>query len=291
MDFASRPALILGAHFSIAGGLERAILEAASRQCNTLQLFTKNAMTWKEKPLTESAIQKFTEIKTKTGIDNIISHASYLINIAGPDPKKAAMSCSALKQEILRCRLLDIPCAVLHPGAHMGEGEAKGIARIAENINRIFEQTGGAATRLLLETTAGQGTSIGHRFEQLAAVMDQIEDKSRIGVCMDTCHIFAAGYDISDKSGYEKTMADFDDIVGLNNLRVLHLNDAKKAGGTRVDRHEHIGEGFIGIHAFELIINDARLQKIPKIIETPKIKNTQDGDTVNLDLLRKLQIQ
>ena len=291
MTSASRPALILGAHFSIVGGLEQAILEAASRQCTTLQIFTKNAMTWKEKPLTETAIQKFAAVRTKTGIDNIISHASYLINIAGPDPKKAVMSCSALKQEILRCGQLDIPYAVLHPGAHMGEGDAKGIARIAENINRIFEQTDGAKTNLLLETTAGQGTSIGHRFEQLAAVMDKVEDNSRIGVCMDTCHIFAAGYNISDKTGYEKTMADFDDIVGLNKLRVIHLNDTKKAGGSKVDRHEHIGDGFIGKDAFEFIINDARLQKIPKIIETPKLKNNQDGDTINLNLLRKLQFQ
>ena len=285
-----QPALLLGAHFSIAKGLPRAILDADSYKCNTLQIFTKNAQTWKEKTLTKNQIDDFLKTRQKTGIYNIISHTSYLINIAGPDPKKAEMSCEALKQEIIRCGQLDIPYIVLHPGAHMGEGDAKGIDRIADNINRIFDLTDTLSSRLLLETTAGQGTSIGHFFEQLAAIIEKVHDKTRIGVCLDTCHIFAAGYDFSDKNGYEQAIRNFDDIIGLKNLFVIHLNDSKKACGTRVDRHEHIGDGFIGREAFKYMINDSRLKDIPKIIETPKLKNEQDADTINLELLRNMRL-
>ena len=200
------------------------------------------------------------------------------------------MSCEALKQEIIRCAQLEIPYIVLHPGAHMGEGDAKGIDRIADNINRIFDLTDTISSRLLLETTAGQGTGIGHTFEQLSAIMNNVYDKTRIGVCLDTCHIFAAGYDFSDKDGYEQMIRNFDDIIGLKNLFVIHLNDTKKACGTRVDRHEHIGDGFIGRDAFKYIINDSRLKDIPKIIETPKLKNEQDADTINLELLRNMRL-
>ncbi len=282
--------LLMGAHFSIAKGLHKAITEADSYNCNALQIFTKNASTWKEKFLTENQINDFLKTKQKTGIDRIISHTSYLINIAGPDKKKSAMSCEALKQEIIRCGQLEIPYVVLHPGAHMGEGEEKGIQRIANNVNRIFVATNGIATRLLLETTAGQGSSIGHTFEQLDSIIKKVEDKSRIGICLDTCHIFAAGYDISNKKGYEHTIKAFDDIIGLNNLFVIHLNDTKKACNTRVDRHEHIGDGCIGLDAFKHIINDSRLKDIPKILETPKLKDGKDADTINLELLRRLHL-
>ena len=283
-----QPSLLLGAHFSIAKGRHRAILEADSYKCNTLQIFTKNAQTWKEKTLTEKEIKKFNDTKKQTGIFQIISHTSYLINIAGSNPKKVKMSCEALKQEIVRCGQLEIPYVVLHPGSHMGEGEKKGIQRITDNINRILAATNGNSARLLLETTAGQGTSIGHTFEQLAAIIEKVHDKTRIGICMDTCHIFAAGYDISNKQGYENTIKALDDIIGLKNLFAIHLNDTKKACNTRVDRHEHIGDGYIGLDAFRYIINDSRLKNIPKIIETPKLKNQQDADTINLELLRSL---
>jgi len=285
-----QPTLLLGAHFSIAKGLHQAILSADSYNCNTLQIFTKNAQTWKEKTLTEKEIKKFKHTKEQTGIHQIISHTSYLINIAGPDKKKAEMSCEALKQEFIRCRQLDIPYTVLHPGSHMGDGEEKGINRITDNINQIFSATEEITTRLLLETTAGQGSSIGHTFEQLATIIEKIHDQSRIGICLDTCHIFAAGYDISDKKGYKNTIKDFDDIIGLKNLFVIHLNDTQKACNTRVDRHEHIGDGFIGLDAFKLIVNDSRLQNIPKILETPKLKNEQDADSINLELFRQLQL-
>ena len=290
MKNTKQPTLLLGAHFSIAKGLHQAILSADSYKCNTLQIFTKNAQTWKEKTLTEKEIKKFKHTKEQTGIHQIISHTSYLINIAGPDKKKAEMSCEALKQEFIRCRQLDIPYTVLHPGSHMGDGEEKGINRITDNINQIFSATEEITTRLLLETTAGQGSSIGHTFEQLATIIEKIHDQSRIGICLDTCHIFAAGYDISDKKGYKNTIKDFDDIIGLKNLFVIHLNDTQKACNTRVDRHEHIGDGFIGLDAFKLIVNDSRLQNIPKILETPKLKNEQDADSINLELFRQLQL-
>lgn len=279
---------LLGAHFSISGGLQHAITEAAHYQCNCLQLFTKNANTWKEKTLTDTQVQTFSQTKEKTGITRIISHASYLINIAGPDAKKAAMSCEALKQELIRCGKLDIPYVVLHPGFHMGSGEDAGINAISDRLNRIFRQTAAIKTRLLLETTAGQGTCIGHRFEQLASIMEKIEDHDRIGVCLDTCHIFAAGYDISDTTGYEETIRQFDRIIGLENLFVIHVNDAKKECGSRVDRHEHIGDGLIGLNGFKQMMNDTRLANIPKILETPKLKDSRDADVINLKLLRCL---
>ncbi len=282
--------LLLGAHFSIAKGLDKAIIEADAYHCNTLQIFTKNASTWKEKFLTEKQIQDFIKTRQKTGINQILSHTSYLINIAGPDLKKAKMSCEALKQEIIRCGQLEIPFIVLHPGSHMGAGEQKGIQRIADNINRIFATTNEITARLLLETTAGQGTSIGHTFEQLDAIIKKVEEKSRIGICLDTCHIFAAGYDISHKKGYENTIKAFDDIIGLKNLFAIHLNDTKKACNTRVDRHEHIGEGCIGLDAFKYIINDERLSNIPKILETPKLKGNEDADLINLELLRRMHL-
>ncbi len=290
MKHTKQQSLLLGAHFSIANGLHRAILEADTYGCNTLQIFTKNANSWKEKTLAENQIKKFSEIKAQTGIYNIISHTSYLINLAGPDKKKAAMSCEALKHEIIRCGQLDIPYIVLHPGSHMGEGETRGINRIADTINQIFDATAGVTTRLLLETTAGQGTSIGHTFEQLSAIIEKVHNKSRIGVCLDTCHIFAAGYDISNKKSYENTIQNFDDNIGLKNLFVIHLNDTKKKYATRVDRHEHIGDGFIGLDAFKLIINDPRLKNIPKILETPKLKDGKNADLINLELLRDMHL-
>jgi len=178
---------------------------------------------------------------------------------------------------------------VLHPGSHTGDGEQTGIRRIADNLNEIFASTQGLRVRVLLETTAGQGSSIGHRFEHLAAIMEKTSDQSRIGVCLDTCHIFAAGYDISTGEGYRQTINEFDKIIGIDRLYVIHLNDSKREAGSRVDRHEHIGDGFIGLEGFRYLINDRRLEKIPKIIETPKIKTGKDGDIINLRRLRRLQ--
>ena len=282
---------LLGAHFSIAKGLHRSIEEAVAYGCNTLQMFTKNANTWKEKEIAGAEIERFHRSIKESGITRIASHTSYLINLASPDPKKHRMSCEALKRELLRSASLSIPFVVLHPGAHMGTGEKKGTAKIAASINRIFNQTPGANVRLLLETTAGQGSSIGHRFEQLAAILQRVEHGDRVGVCLDTCHIFASGYDIRSGTSYRKTIKRFDDVIGLERLYVIHLNDSKKGLGSRVDRHEHIGKGQIGMEGFRALMNDPRFFNIPKIIETQKDTNGIDWDQINLDKLRGLMVR
>lgn len=279
---------LLGAHFSIAKGLHNALYEAQAYGCNALQIFTKNATTWKERTLSQDEIDRFDQVREHTGITAIASHTSYLINLATYEKKKHTMSCNALKNELVRSSMLGIPFVVLHPGAHMGKGEKEGIRKIAASINTIFAQTPGIQTRLLLETTAGQGSGLGHTFEQLTAIMDRVENKDLLGVCLDTAHIFAAGYDIRTASAYHETIDAFDAKTGLEHLYLIHLNDSKKDLGSRVDRHEHIGEGLIGLKAFKSIMNDKRLINIPKIIETPKEKEGTDYDTVNLNRLRGL---
>jgi deoxyribonuclease IV len=282
--------LLLGAHFSISGGMHRAIEEARSYQCKVLQLFTKNATTWRERTLSEKDIDIFNQARELSGIRIIVAHTSYLINIAGGHEKKISLSREALKNELIRCGQLGIDFLVLHPGSHMGDGEETGIMRISQNINEIFNEIKGNRTRLLLETTAGQGSSIGFCFEQLASIIQRIQDRSLVGICLDTCHIFAAGYDISTPAGYRKTINAFDDIIGLEHLHLIHLNDSKKDAGSRVDRHEHIGSGFIGMGTFKFIINDFRFKNIPKIIETPKGKTKlKDWDKINLTRLKNLQ--
>jgi deoxyribonuclease-4 len=279
---------LLGAHFSIAKGLHGALFEAQKYGCNVLQIFTKNANTWKERTLTPAEIDQFEQARSETGITAIAAHTSYLINLATGEQQKRVMSCEALKQELMRASTLNIPFVVLHPGSHMEQGEAEGIRLIADNINQTLAQIPDLKTRLLLETTAGQGSSLGHTFEQLAMIRNKIENKTAVGFCLDTNHIFAAGYDIRTPAAYRKTIGAFDSGPGIRHLYLIHLNDSKKELGSKVDRHEHIGQGHIGLKAFELIMNDQRLIKIPKIIETPKRQAGKDCDRINLDLLRGL---
>jgi len=279
---------LLGAHFSIAKGLHQALYDAKSYDCTALQIFTKNATRWKERELISSQIDLFKKAGEETGISAAASHASYLINLASNEKEKHRKSCDALVNELIRSSSLGIPYVVLHPGAHMDEGEEKGIRQVIVSINEVFAKTPAANTRLLLETTAGQGSSVGHTFEQLAAVLSGIEEKDRIGICLDTCHIFAAGYDIRTPEQYQNNMVLFDSVLGLEHLFLLHLNDSKTALGSRVDRHEHIGRGSIGLGAFELLMNDRRMLEIPKIIETPKAKDTEDWDGINLEQLKAL---
>jgi deoxyribonuclease-4 len=282
---------LLGAHFSIAKGLHQALYVAETYGCTALQIFTKNTSAWKERTLTREEINRFDQARKETGITSIASHTSYLINLATPERKKHAMSCHALKQELIRSSMLDIPFVVLHPGAHLGKGKDQGIDKIALSINKIFDQIPDTQIRLLLETTAGQGSGLGHTFEQLALIMDKIENRNRIGICLDTSHVFAAGYDIRTPETYRKVIDTFDAVIGLENLYVIHLNDSKKELGSRVDRHEHIGMGYIGIKAFELLMNDMRFWDIPKIIETPKQKGGPDTDKMNLNRLRSLVLK
>lgn len=279
--------LFLGAHLSISGGLHKALETAGEYGCSALQIFTKNANNWKEKTLAGNEIERFNQARIKTGIKEIASHTSYLINLAGCDKEKFDKSMVALENELKRASDLNIPYVVMHPGSHMNKGVEKGMSQISKSINIVFENTPNIKTRLLLETTAGQGSSIGHTFEQLASILKKIKNKKRIGVCLDTCHIFAAGYDIRDENAYDKTMALFDAAIGYENLFFIHLNDSKKDLGSRVDRHEHIGEGKIGLPGFACIMNDKNLSGIPKIIETPGEKNGQKWNSENLNTLIK----
>ncbi len=276
------PPIILGAHFSISKGLDKAVYQADKYGCNALQLFTKSSQSWKEKEVSDKEIQAFETAKNKTGITQIASHTSYLINPATNDKKKQSKACKALLNEMIRSSMLNIPYVVLHPGAHTGIGVEKGIENIVETIKKTFDGSNKITAKLLLETTAGQGTGIGHTFEQIADLLNKINNPHLIGVCLDTCHIFAAGYDIRTKEAYNKTMNDFDSIIGLDKLNLIHLNDSKKDLGSRVDRHQHIGEGFIGTEAFKSIINDKRLANVSKILETPKEKKGIDMDAVNI---------
>jgi deoxyribonuclease-4 len=216
-----------------------------------------------------------------------LSHTSYLINIASPDDALGEKSRLSLREEMERCNLLKIPNLVMHPGSHVGSGEETGMARIIANINRMFDELDDNQVTLLLESTAGQGSNLGYRFEQLAQMIDGVENKDHMGVCLDTCHIFAAGYPLTDPSEYKETIKQFDDVVGLDLLKVIHMNDSKKEFDSRKDRHEHIGKGFIGLEGFRNIVNDRRLKNVPMILETPKGEDLAE-DIENLAVLRGL---
>jgi deoxyribonuclease-4 len=280
--------ILLGAHFSIAGGLHKALLTAQEYGCTALQIFTKNASTWKERRLLTREIEQFQAARKQSGVRSICAHAAYLINLASPDRRKYEKSIMALEQELIRSSQLGIPHVIMHPGAHMGTGEEKGLGRIAEGINTVFDHVPETTCRVLLETTAGQGSNLGYTFEHLAGIADRVDAKNRIGFCFDTCHVFTAGYDLRTKMAYGQTMKAFDTTLGFERLHVIHLNDAKKGLGSRTDRHAHIGEGGMGIETFRFIMNDSRLKAIPKILETPKETGPVDYDRLNLERLRSL---
>ena len=279
--------MLLGAHMSIAGGVDKAIERGAALYCTAIQLFTKNANQWKGKPFEKEEIERFAALRKESNIFRILAHNAYLINLASANNSLRVKSINALIDEMGRCMALSIPCIIIHPGAHLGAGEDEGIKNIINSLNIIMDKTGGWQLDIALETTAGQGTNIGYRFEHLARIIDGIKDKERIKVCLDTCHIFAAGYDISTTEGYYIVMKEFDRIVGIDRLICLHLNDCKREFGSRIDRHEHIGKGTLGALPFRLIMNDRRLGNIPKIIETPKDKDMKN-DRRNLGVLRKM---
>ncbi|HDS01365.1 MAG TPA: deoxyribonuclease IV [candidate division Zixibacteria bacterium] len=281
---------LIGAHMSIAGGVFNAIAHGVEMDCATIQLFTKSNNQWKAKILTDEEVEQYFKDRVKAGINPVVAHTSYLINIASPKEDIYIKSVESLIEEIERCHVLGIDDLVLHPGSYLDTTEEIGIQKIVDTLNSIFEKTHKLKTRIALETTAGQGTNLGYKFEQLARMIDGIENKTRVSVCMDTCHIFAAGYDIRDKKSYEKTIRQFDDIIGLSYLKAMHLNDSKMELGRKRDRHEHLGKGFIGADAFRFIMQDKRLKNIPKLLETPKERDGIKMDKVNLDLLRKFHI-
>ncbi len=277
----------LGAHVSTAGGVSEAPLRGREINVNTIQLFAKNNNQWLARtPLSDDAIELFQRNKGEADIRVAFSHAGYLINLASPDPKNHPLSLQSFQQELERAEALGLDFVVLHPGAHVGSGIEKGIERIAEGINRAFDQFTIRRSTLLLETTAGQGSSIGHCFEELAAIIDRVEDQKQIGVCLDTCHVFAAGYDFSTKEGYQKMWREFDQAIGISKLKAIHLNDSKQPLGSRVDRHEHIGHGKIGEAGFRLLMQDKRFAKIPMVLETPKMNDPVKYDRANLNVLR-----
>jgi len=279
--------MIFGAHESIAGGVSNAVERGMAATCDAIQMFNKSSNQWRAKPLSPDELDKYFEALDTTGVRVAASHSSYLINIASPDRTMCTKSLKSLQEEMERCGVLKIPNLVMHPGSHLGEGEAFGIKRIADNVNRLFDRLKHNTVTLFLETTAGQGAHLGFRFEQLAEIIDLVDDGDHVGVCLDTCHVFAAGYPLTDPSDYRKTMMEFDEVVGLSRLKIIHVNDSKKEFGSRRDRHEHIGQGCIGIEAFRNIVNDRRLARVPLILETPKGDDLAE-DVENLKVLRSL---
>lgn len=277
---------MLGAHMSIAGGFDKAVLRGKKAGCDVIQIFSKNNNQWRSRALEKKKIEIFLNTQKQTNVRCVAVHVSYLINCASPLAALSEKSRDALCEEYARANMLGVPYIVMHPGSHMGSGRKKGISAIANSINYVLRDKKGES-KILLETTAGQGTSIGSRFEDLAEIMEKVKDNYRIGVCFDTCHVFAAGYDMTNKKAYRATMREFDTIVGVKKIKLFHYNDSKKECGARVDRHAHIAEGCIGIEGFECLINDKRFYSIPKILETPKGEDLKE-DIVNLKRLRSL---
>lgn len=273
---------ILGAHVSIANDIFGAFGEAEKLGCGAMQIFTKNSNQWFAKKLDGDDVLKF---KKEAGRTKIIAfaHDSYLINLASPKSFILEKSISALAEELERCDELGISYLIMHLGSHMGQGDEVGVKKVAESLNKVLDNNNFKA-KILLETTAGQGTNLGYTFEQLAQIRKLVNKKKQIGFCLDTCHIFAAGYDLRTKAVYEKTIADFDKICGLENLFAIHINDSKKDLGSRVDRHEHIGKGLLGKDAFKFLLDDKRLINIPKILETPA-----EGRGNDLGVIKRLE--
>ena len=274
---------------SIAGGYYRAVEHAQRCGCDCVQLFTKNNNQWKAKPITAEEAEKFREALAASGIRHPISHDSYLINLASPDDALWRRSIDAFVIELQRAEQLGIAYVVMHPGAYVTSTEAAGLTRVVEALDEVHRQTPGLAACTLLETTAGQGTALGWRFEHLAEIKSRVESPERLGVCLDTCHVFAAGYPLQTPAEYESTMQAFDTIVGTEEIKAFHLNDSKKGLGSRVDRHDHIGEGMLGLEPFRHLLNDPRFRQTPMYLETPK--GQTDGlewDVMNLKTLREL---
>jgi deoxyribonuclease-4 len=280
---------ILGAHMSIAGGYHKALEAAAKLSMSSCQIFTKNNNQWRAKEITDEEAEKFKATLKELGIAHPISHDSYLINLASPDEELWRKSVEAFMVELQRAEQLGIPYVVTHPGAFTSTSEEAGLARVVEALDEVHAQTRGIKACCLLENTAGQGTCLGWRFEHLATIIDGVKDPDRLGVCIDTCHTFAAGYPLETEKEYKETMKSLAATVGLKKVRAFHLNDSKRELGSRVDRHEKIGAGKLGLEPFRHLLNDARFRKIPMYLETPKGEEEgEDLDAINLRTLRGL---
>jgi deoxyribonuclease-4 len=305
---------LFGAHLSIAGGLHKALLAAQAHGCDAVQLFTASPQIWPVKPLpatqtalqfgkdltknsnqwrarefTDAEVQAFQEARRASRLRLLLAHDSYLINLASPDEALYRRSVEAFVVELQRAERLGLSYLVMHPGAHVGSGEEAGLARVAAALNEVHQRCPNYGVQVLLETTAGQGSTLGHRFEHLAHILEGVRQPERLGVCFDTCHVFAAGYALAPAAAYRRTMAEFDRIIGLDRLRAFHVNDSLKPLGSRRDRHAHIGMGCLGLEPFRLLVNDRRFRDRPMVLETPKEDDAgTDLDTVNLRTLRSL---
>lgn len=278
---------LLGAHMSISGGLHLAFDRLKEVGGRALQIFTKNERQWKAPDIETENAELFVQCWQNTGAIPVAAHDTYLINLAAIDPIKLEKSVTAFAEELRRAELLRIPFLITHPGSHLGRGVESGLNSLVRNLDRALEISKTSAVAVLIETTAGQGTNLGSSFEEIAFILKESSNRNRLGVCFDTCHAFAAGYDLRDREAYHRTFSEFDSVIGLEHLKFFHLNDSKKDFGSRVDRHEHIGGGCIGLEGFRLLLNDPRFKDHPMVLETPKEKNLEN-DKKNLRTLRSL---
>jgi deoxyribonuclease-4 len=280
---------LLGAHVPVAGGLDQAPVNARAIEAEAIQIFTRNKMQWKALPVSETEARAFKEGLAGSGVKSVMTHGSYLVNLASPDAAMLAKSRAAFVADMERCHALGIPYLVFHPGAHVGSGHDEGLTAVARSLDAILSQAKGAAVMPVLEVTAGQGSCLGHRFEDLARIFELVHTPDRLGVCLDTCHLFAAGYDIATAAGYERTMDELDRALGLGRVKAFHLNDSKKGLGSRLDRHARIGEGTLGLETFRRIVNDARFDGVPMVLETPGPLDAWKKEVALLKSLRRPQ--
>jgi deoxyribonuclease-4 len=281
---------------SIAGGLPRAVDRARASRCEALQIFTKSAGQWRARPLPPEEIALFRQRVAETGIRPVVAHNSYLINVAAALRSLRDQSLASLREELDRAEALGLDGLVMHPGSYTSGTEADGLRMIAEALSQLLKERPEGPTQILLEHTAGQGTNLGHRFEHLAEIIDRLGGTPRVGVCLDTCHLLTAGYDICSPEGYRRTFDEFDRLIGVDRIKVFHLNDSKKPCGSRVDRHEHIGKGCLGLEPFRWLLNDPRFRDLPMLLETPKLETPESKkksdvdpwDAKNLRTLRRL---
>ncbi len=278
---------LLGAHMSIAGGVGNALLAGRKVDCQAIQIFTKSSRQWVARPFSQEEIAQFHANQKATGITSVVAHDSYLLNLGSPNNTLRKRSIAAFIDEMERCEVLGITNLIAHPGAHVGAGEVEGIKTIARSLDEVHRACPKFKVKVTLEITAGQGSNLGYRFEQIGDIIDATKENDRLRVCFDTEHAFAAGYDIRTKEGYERTFSEFDQAIGIELLAAFHLNDSKREFHSRVDRHEHIGKGFIGVGAFRLLMNDKRFWGLPMCLETPKGPDLKE-DRQNLSLLRRL---
>jgi deoxyribonuclease-4 len=280
----------LGAHMSIAGGIHLAVDRAVETGCGVLQVFTRNTNQWKGKPVSAADADLFRHKYAASGLNDVVSHDIYLINLAAPPGELRDKSLAAFRDELETCARLGIAKVVMHPGSHLSDTPEAGLERVIAAFDQLFREVPQFEGHVLLENTAGQGSNLGSSFEELQTIISGSRFPDRFRVCLDTCHTFAAGYDITTEQGYSDTMAQFDCIIGLDRVACFHFNDSKKGLGSRVDRHEHIGRGELGLNPFRFILNDARFTMVPKILETPK-GDDNEMDRVNLEVLRGLVLQ